>query len=308
MEIQKSNQIPNEFISADLNVTLHQRRVFYAIMQQIKKSMVVAKPNENVLFEIPKTIIRGSGYTSKLITDFCEKITEMKIRLPETEYHDGGSIRPIPYAMGRKDGFIEVKVLAEAYPLFEYIGKGYSKFDYEKALSLKSDKSQILFEHFSKKINNLDDDVVIWETDVDELRSILSLEDKLTRWSQFKERAIDAPLKQINENTSLKVEVEFIKKGRSFHYIDFVIRDNSIHNSTYEEVEIAVSNDKDQRCLEALKKMNINDKKIQNKIINDQDMQKAFWRWRNDVKTGKIKVKSSYAGHLLKTLGLVKNK
>ena len=74
--------------------------------------------------------------------------------------------------------------------------------------------------------------------------------------------------------------------------------------SDFEQVEIALEDDKSKRCLANWIDLGIFDKKLQKTILEQH--QQAFWKWNHAVKIGAIKPKTNSAGHLLKTLGLIK--
>ena len=59
------------------------------------------------------------------------------------------------------------------------------------------------------------------ELEIEEVKKLLSIEDRYYRFSQFKQKVIDNSIEQINKYTDINVEVSFLKNGRSYNWIQF---------------------------------------------------------------------------------------
>ena len=297
-----SNQIPNKLILAKYSTSSAQRKIIYSILMQIEKVMEYTPPNEDPEFEVPKSIIvegKENNYISKICIDLCKKEILLNQDNPDVEVD---VLMPFQQITSLKSNdFIHVTLNRKAAGIFYEIKKGYSKIDYHSALSLNSLHAQKLYEIFSMKINGYDDDeTAMWCTTVDEVKKILDIEGKYKEGKDFKKRVLEVTKTQL-ENTDLEISYDLEKKGRRFHFLTFYIS-RRMEKSDFEEVEIALEDDKSKRCLAKLIDLGIFDKKLQKTIVEQH--QQAFWKWNHAVKVGAIKPKSNPAGYLLKTLGL----
>lgn len=298
-----SNQIPNKIILSKYSTSASQRRVIYAILMQIEKTMEFTLPDRDPVFDIPKSIILD-GYSFSTLKKVCQDLIEKSIAIKdneETEEFD--VIAPFRrITVTKESSNIRAVLDRDIAKIFYEIKKGYSKIDYQSALALESKYAQKLYEIFSMKINGFDDDeTAVWFTNIDELKEMLNIQNKYAQGSHFRQRVLEIAQKEINENTDLEIIFELKKKGRSLHDIDFYIK-RKTKNTNFEIVEITLKDDKSKRCLKALIDLGVFDKKLQKTIIEQH--QQAFWRWNHAVKIGAIKPKVNHAGHLLKTLGL----
>lgn len=297
-----NNQIPNNFILSKYNTSMIQRRIVYAVLMQIEKVMEYTPvPVDDLKFEIPKAmIVDGYNFTDlkKSCKDLLTKLLTVKENDGDEEFH---FILPFTEVCVKKDSpNIEIYLNKKVAKIFYEIKKGYTKIEYESALSLESKHAQKLYELFSMKINNFDS--TIWFSTIEEIKEILGVSDKYKQNLQFVDMVLKTIQKEINEHTNLTVEYELEKKGKSYHYLNFHLFRKK-ENTDFQKIELALSDDRSKRCLEELIKIGIVDKNLQKNIIDNYQIE--FWKWNYAVKTNKIAIKSNASGHLLKTLGLV---
>ena len=63
-----------------------------------------------------------------------------------------------------------------------------------------------------------------WIVSLDRLKDLLELEDRYPRWADLKKRVIEESVRQINKNTSLKVEYDVAEKeGKQISAIRFTV-------------------------------------------------------------------------------------
>lgn len=297
-----SNQIPNKLILAKYNTSSTQRKIIYSILMQIEKVMEYTLPNDDPEFDIPKSLVmdgKSDSYIKKVCLDLCKKEILLNEDDPNVEID---VIMPFRRIISLKnEDIIHVRLDRTVAGIFYEIKKGYSKIDYQSALSLTSYHAQKLYEIFSMKINGYEDgETAMWYTTIDEVKKILEIEGKYKEGNDFKKRVLETTKSQL-ENTDLEISYDLEKKGKRFHFLTFYIN-RKMGKSDFKQVEIALEDDKSKRCLSALIDLGIFDKKIQKTIIEQH--QQAFWKWNHAVKIGAVKPKINAAGHLLKTLGL----
>ena len=152
-----SNQIPNKLILSKYNTSAAQRRIIYSILMQIEKVMDYTPLNDDPKFEIPKSdILEGKGEED--ISKICLDLIKKEMRLNE---NDPNTIIDVimPFrriTVTQKDPNIHAVLDRTVAGIFYEIKKGYTKIEYESALSLESKHAQKLYELFSMKINNFD--------------------------------------------------------------------------------------------------------------------------------------------------------
>lgn len=104
-----------------------------------------------------------------------------------------------------------------------YIVSGVTAYRLTQATQLKSKHAIRLFEIFQTVIDH-DSGEGIWVVSLDDLRNTLELGASYDRWIDLKKQVIIAPLRQINKNTSLKVDWEIAsKEGKKVESIQFTV-------------------------------------------------------------------------------------
>lgn len=297
-----SNQIPNKLILARYNTSASQRKIIYSILMQIEKVMEYTPANTDPKFDIPKSVVL-EGKSEDYITKICLDLMKKEILLNQDDPNvQIDAIMPFRRITSLKDqNTIQIVLDRTVAGIFYEIKKGYSKIDYQSALSLSSYHAQKLYEIFSMKINGFDEDeTAMWCTTVNEVKEILGVKGKYKDNKDFRKMVLDTVQNQF-KSTDLEFSYELERKGRSYHYLTFYINWKQ-EKSEFEQVEIALEDEKSKRCLNALVELGIFDKKLQKTIVEQH--QQAFWKWNHAVKIGAIKPKTNPAGHLLKTLGL----
>jgi len=95
-----------------------------------------------------------------------------------------------------------------------------TRYRLEQATQLRNQHSIRLFEIFQMLIDS-DKKEASWDISISELKEILGIEDRYPRWADFKKRVIEEPVKQLNNNTSLKVDWDV--SGKIGKRIDSII-------------------------------------------------------------------------------------
>lgn len=297
-----STQIPNKLILARYNTSASQRKIIYSILIQIEKVMEYTELDNDPVFEIPKSAVLD-GKSDNDIKKICLDLMKKEILLNQDNANvEIDAIMPFRRIISLKnENIIRIILDKTIAGIFYEIKKGYTKINYLAALSLESKHAQKLYELFSMRINNFENN--IWFTTITEIKEILGVTDKYTQNSHFREKVLNTIQKEINKHTNLTIEYELEKQGKSYHYLTFYINRKK-EKTVLEKIETRFLDDKSKRCLELLIQIGINNKDLQNKIIKEH--QTEFWKWNYATKTHKILIKTNHAGHLLKTLGLVK--
>ncbi len=166
----------------------------------------------------------------------------------------------VSYAQYRFDGQIEIKIAEKMSKFFLQLAQGYTSYSLDYALSLKSIYSQRIFEFLSRF-----KDTGVWVVTLEELRYMLSLENKYQNYGTFKERVLDTAQKELYDKTNINFTYQEIKKVRKVYQLKFII-DSVLKNEEkkqYYENEVGI-----EEIKERLGKYDLRDWQIK-KILDD---------------------------------------
>ncbi len=134
---------------------------------------------------------------------------------------------------------------------------------------------------------------------IEDLKRMLGCEDEYQQIGQFRQYVLEVAQKQINEHSDLRLEFELEKdNSRSYNVVYFDIQKQQTRQIPIDYHH----NEKQAKAKQHLQKLGITDEKLISQILTQH--LEAFHKWLFDYQTGKFVVKSSPAGHLLKTLGI----
>lgn len=210
--VVKHNDLVNK---TRFNLTLQEQRIILYLISKIKPQdkeftdyeFSVLEFCELVGIECPK------GSYTKL------KKTLVSLKNKSFLLEDEKTIRTVDWiskAVIEKDsGIIKIRLDEDLKPYLIDLKNNFTKYELYYILSFKSQYSIRLYEllkanEFKKK----------FEIDIDQLQEQLQCK---YDFYDFKRKVIEIALKEINRETELKVEVEYIKVGRAYKKIKFYI-------------------------------------------------------------------------------------
>jgi len=119
-----------------------------------------------------------------------------------------------------EDGILKLKLDKKMNDIFLQLksSKNYTHYELIEFVSLTSTHAQRIYElvkqyQHSKQRKR--------KVTIVELKTMLGIEDKYPQFKEFRRKVLDVAYKQIHENTTLRYEWKPIKKGRSYHEIEF---------------------------------------------------------------------------------------
>ncbi len=118
----------------------------------------------------------------------------------------------------KNKGIIEFTLNDTILPYVLELRERFSVYRIGDVNLLKTKNAFILFENLNRWKNT-----EIWQISVNDLKLLLSKENKYKRFDSFRIRCIDEPLKEINEKTNLFVEYNSIKDGTKITHFQFII-------------------------------------------------------------------------------------
>jgi plasmid replication initiation protein len=208
-----------------LNNAVHEfdvleKRIFYIVVNQIKKGFGVDQDMfNNLWFEVPTSLI-GTQHYEKL-KEVANNITSRKIRVFQgnEQLHVFVPFPEVKYQ--KRWGHLKIRLLDTAYPYLAELQDGYFWYRLKSALLLSRTYSQRFYEFFSQF-----QDTGIWKgVTIEYIRTRLALNnDKYSENFDFVKRVVHDSIEEINEKTDISVEIsKYHKKGKKIIGFDFRI-------------------------------------------------------------------------------------
>lgn len=210
----------------------------------------------------------------------------------------------VEYVKGK--GYLRIRLSEDIRPYLFELKNNFTSFQLFSALKISSKYAKRIYQMASQWKD-------IGETktyDLDEFKLMLGLKDpkgkepeQFQRISDLKAKVLDIAVRQINENTELKIGYTLLKQGRSFTAVRFYVTKQQPKqlpipfDESPEQAKILMA----RRHLESL---GIKDVKLVAQIIGDQKLLDELFKFMYRLKTDKIKADRNPAGLLLTVLGL----
>lgn len=107
------------------------------------------------------------------------------------------------------EGRFEFKISPEAQPLLLELGGNFTRYRLGDVYQFKAASTWKLYELLKRWVKKRK-----WDPNLDELRSLLGVAGKYSRWGDFDMRIIKPATKEINEKSDIRTSYEKIKRGR----------------------------------------------------------------------------------------------
>ena len=228
----------NTLVQVKYDMDAVKNRVFQMILFNLQKS----DKNTDMICEIPledfQSIIKSNKKNSikhirNMLLGFLTTVISFK---KNDEWGDYTYINGSVYNETIKTFKITAK--AEVYELLHsYITTGFTPVNMELFCSFKSFYTQRLYELLRQWSNTKD----IINIPVQELRVYFKLENKYSRYVNFKERVIIPAIDELNETKLMYVQFADVKQGTKVISINFMVTDKDDRNM---EIAKQISQDK----------------------------------------------------------------
>ena len=208
----------NEVITASYKLTLNEQRIVLSCISKIdsmkeltKKDGVTIRVDE--IKDLLVTTRNGTGSLYKDLKTATERLYDRSIALDNE-----GSKRRWVYEIkyNESEGDITLYFSPTIIPYLSELKGNFTKYKLEYVANFKSVYSIRIYELLCR-----------WsfvgqkETEVDELKRLLGVEDKYTRTSNFLSRVVDISVKEINKFSNIKLDCGYRKTGRRITHIQF---------------------------------------------------------------------------------------
>jgi plasmid replication initiation protein len=230
----------NNLIQAGYSTTLYQQRLLYWLISQIKM--------EDQQFQTYRVSVKELslylGVANKNIYQVIDAAaqgmiqTTVKIENPTTKrVLIVGLLSSVEYQVG--EGFVDLSLDPKLRPYLLNLQSNFTKAYLGDLLAMRSVYATrvydllIQYAKIGKRVIT-----------IEEFRTILDLGDKYPDYYNFKSRVIIPAVRDINEFTTLDVEWEPVKRGRSVHAIEFRFKTGSRLPALAKDQEVDVDGPK----------------------------------------------------------------
>jgi plasmid replication initiation protein len=212
----------NDLIKARSNMTKVEHRVLAMLIADLSR--------DDKRFEIQRIHIRDlierSGSTSQDLYDrgkeICERLLDQKVQIQTKQngrrvYEGYNCLDKCRYVEG--SGYIEARFNDSMKPFLLQLKEKFTIYQLEGFMRLGSRYSMRIYELLKWM-----EDLVWLRIRVDELREILSCEEKYARFGDFRRRVIERAQSEINEITDISFTYKVEREGQSPVRVNFMIR------------------------------------------------------------------------------------
>lgn len=212
-KVKKSNAICRARWSPE---NVYEPRIVSLLASQIQPTDEDFKEYEIPVADLFANIYGGKDY--KTIKNTLESLISRTVTIQE----DNGDFAVYPFftkgSYLTKENTIKIKINSELKHHFLKLKEHYTQYNLMEFLTLSSTYSQRLFEYLKSW-----DDCKSTQITVDELHKILGVPDNYkTNFAQFKRKALEPALKEINKKTSLEYSWKPIKFKNKVAQILFI--------------------------------------------------------------------------------------
>ena len=216
----------NDLVKARSNLSKIEHRVIAMLIAQLDR--------EDESFDLQRIhirdIIEKSGSSSQDLysrgKEICQRLLNQQIHI-QTEEDDGqrvyegyNALDKIRYAEG--DGYIEARFNDSMKPFLLELKRRFTIYQLEAFMQLGSRYSMRVYELLKMR-----EDLRWLRMRVENLRKLLSCEDKYSRFGDFRRRVIERAQSEINETTDISFTYKVEREGQSPVRVNFMIEPES---------------------------------------------------------------------------------
>lgn len=216
----------NDLVKARSNLSKIEHRVIAMLIAQLDR--------DDESFDLQRIhirdIIERSGSSSQDLysrgKEICQRLLNQQIHI-QTEEDDGqrvyegyNALDKIRYAEG--DGYIEARFNDSMKPFLLELKRRFTIYQLEAFMQLGSRYSMRVYELLKMR-----EDLRWLRMRVEDLRKLLSCEDKYSRFGDFRRRVIERAQSEINETTDISFTYKVEREGQSPVRVNFMIEPES---------------------------------------------------------------------------------
>lgn len=225
----------NVITKAKFNLTTVENRVFQLVMYKLQKKGVGVLECSITLDEFKKIIKNKNQISAEAITEILTELRKQSIYFKKTKEEqsmDKNSKKP--FSMWGEWGIINGHMYDEETESFtieasekvhsllhEYMKGGYTPINLSVFFGLSNSYAQRFYDLLRLWSNKKK--VITYS--LDELKELLMVEGKYSRFVDFKRRILTPAIKELTATGMFEIEIKENRKGRAVESIDFIVTD-----------------------------------------------------------------------------------
>lgn len=218
----------NDFVTARYDWTaLQQRMVLMMIAQLDYDAEDFGNQKIQIAELIEKANLKGNSHYERAV-EAAEVLLDQKIHVQQENgrwrgYNLLSYVEPGP-------GYVIARFNPDMRPFLLQLRRRFTKYMLEHAMRFQSPYSTRIYELLKQF-----DDIGYRTISIEQLRTILALEDKYPRFYDFKRRVLEQAKKEINKDTDVEFKYKVLRKGRSPIALRFTITGKKVSKSASSE-------------------------------------------------------------------------
>jgi len=124
---------------------------------------------------------------------------------------------------GDKEGYLKLFLNPQLEPFLHHLHNNFTSYHLEQIANFKSIYSVRLYEMAIMRLKKNPMSKVNFKILVSEIKDMLDIDVKYTRFCNFKARVLEPAKKEINKHSDIKFSYEVVKQGRTPHLIKFSV-------------------------------------------------------------------------------------
>lgn len=222
----------NNLVESKYRLSLQEKRLIIFLISQIKKEDNVFQEIEINIQELANIIDTKSNTIYKDIKNVTKKIMSRILEIKDLDRAKTIQVSWIASAEYlEKKGTVILKLSEKLAPYLLLLQKNFTVSRVSDLMKFRSIYSIRIYE-LLKQYEIIGQRVF----EIDELKRFCGIaENKLILFSNFKIKVLETAKKEINEKSDIFIDFVFIKKGRSFSSVKFIVGKNENYHGYAEE-------------------------------------------------------------------------
>ncbi|WP_162055972.1 replication initiation protein [Pontibacter pamirensis] len=201
-------------------------------------------------------------------------------------------------------GRIQLSIAEELKPYLVDLKNNFTSFQLFCVLSMTSKYAKWLYVQFSRW-----KDIGYLSYELEQLKFRLNLKDpsgkqseQYKQWGQFKDYVLEPSIKQINENSDLRISYTTAKKGKSIHKLNFTIK----HVAQFQTVipfELSEGDRETEVLKNRMREIGILDNNLVNTVLSSTELRKKANKCLYDIAIRRKDINNP-GGYFRTTLGI----
>lgn len=220
--------LANDIIKGKQDMTLQQARIIRLLVTQIVKQDKDLKNYTCRIQELARFLGIDSSNLYKDVQKFCDELLGLRVHVETGNPKEPWEIfQWLQLAKYDGNGNITLELSNKMKPYVIELDKWFTQYQLGNILAMKSFYSIRLYELIKCQdgITRVEKDY--HEFTIDYLRQYFCCEKKYKKIIDFKKNVIEIAVKEINKNTDIFLDIEYIKTGRAITSVRFYVHCNS---------------------------------------------------------------------------------